>query len=279
MRTDGNSYGNLTTVKTQLGISGTTDDTSLLQSLEMASRSIDTFCGRYFYITSETKQYRGQGNRLFFNEDLLSITTLTTLKDDRSTDKTWASTDYELFPLGDTVYPKEYIELADNTTAGSFASGIKRGVQLVGLFGYGNGNSTTPYLSATTTNDGSFGATDTTFTATAGANLNIGETLLIDSEQIYITGISTNTITVQRAMNGTTGASHSTGATVNVYQYPQEIINACYLQAGRISKRWLTAYAGSSLVGSPEMSPYEVSNTLDGDVQRLLMRFKFMRIA
>ena len=51
MRKDGNSYGNLATLKTQLGISGTTNDTSLLQSLEMASRSIDTFCGRYFYIT------------------------------------------------------------------------------------------------------------------------------------------------------------------------------------------------------------------------------------
>ena len=277
MRTDGNSYGNLSTLKTQLGISGTTDDTSLLQSLEMASRSIDTFCNRYFYITSETRQYKGAGNRLFLNHDLLSITTLTTLKDDRSTDKTWATTDYELFPLGDTTYPKEWIELADNTSAGSFASGIRRGVQIAGLFGYGNGNSSTPYLSATTTNDGSFSSSDTTFTATAGANLSIGETILIDSEQMYITGISSNTITIQRAMNGTTGASHSTGATVNVYKYPQEVVNACYLQAGRISKRWQTAYASS--IGAPEMSPFEVSNNLDGDVQRLLMQFKYKRVA
>ena len=277
MRKDGNSYGNLATLKTQLDISGTTNDTSLLQSLEMASRSIDTFCERHFYITSETKQFRGAGNRLLLDTDLLTITTLTTLKDDRSTDKTWATTDYELFPLGDTVYPKEWIELADNTTAGSFASGIKRGVQIAGLFGYGNGTSSTPYISATTTNDGSFAASDTTFTATAGANLNIGETILIDDEQMYITGISSNTITIQRAMNGTTGASHSTGATVNVYQYPQEVVNACYLQAGRISKRWQTAYA--TTIGAPEMSPFEVSTNLDGDVQRLLMQFKQKKVA
>ena len=277
MRTDGNSYGNLATLKTQLGITGTGEDTPLLQSLEMASRSIDTFCNRHFFTKSETRQFRGSGNRLFLNADLLSVTTLTTLKDDRSTDKTWATTDYELFPLGDTVYPKEWIELADNTSAGSFASGIKRGVQIAGLFGYGNGNSSTPYLSATTTNDGSFGASDTDFTATAGANLNIGETLLIDSEQMYITGISSNTITIQRGMNGTTGASHSTGATVYVYKYPQEVVNACYLQAGRISKRWQTAYASS--IGAPEMSPFEVSTNLDGDVQRLLMKFKYIRVA
>ena len=277
MRKDGNSYGNLATLKTQLGITGTTGDSKLLQSLEMASRSIDVYCSRYFYITSETKQYRGQGNRLFFNEDLLSVTTFTTLKDDRSTDKTWATTDYELFPLGDTVYPKEYIELADNTTAGSFASGIKRGVQIAGMFGYGNGTSSTPYLSATTTNDGSFGASDTDFTATAGANLNIGETILIDSEQMYITNISSNTITIQRGMNGPTGASHSTGATVNVYKYPQEVENACYLQAGRIYRRWDTSYA--TTLGAPDMSPFEVSTNLDGDVQRLLMKFKHLRVA
>ena len=277
MRIDGNSYGNLTTLKTQLGITGTGEDTSLLQSLETASRSIDTYCKRHFYSKSETKQFRGSGNRLLLNADLLSITTLTTLKDDRSTDKTWASTDYELFPLGDTVYPKEWIELADNTSAGSFASGIKKGVQIAGIFGYGDGTSSTPYLSATTTNDGSFSSSDTTFTATAGANLNIGETILIDSEQMYITGISANTITIQRAMNGTSGASHSTGATVYVYQYPQEVVNACYLQAGRVSKRWHTAYASS--LGTPEMSPFDVSTALDGDVQRLLNPYRIQRIA
>ena len=154
MKTDGNSYGTLTRLKTMLGITGTGNDTELLQSLEMASRSIDAYCRRKFYVTSETTQYRGEGNRLMLYDDLLSITTFTTLKDDRSTEKTWASTDYELFPLGDTRFPKEYIELADNTTAGSFANNRRRGVQIVGLFGYGTGSSATPYESATTTNDG-----------------------------------------------------------------------------------------------------------------------------
>ena len=277
MRTDGNSYADLSTLKTMMEIAGTGNDTELLQSLESASRSIDSFCNRYFYTKSETRQFRGSGTRLLLDGDLLSITTLTTLKSDRTTDKTWASTDYELFPLGDTVYPKTWIEIADDTTAGSFASGVRRGVQIAGMFGYGNGNSSTPYLSATTTNDGSFDSSETTFTATAGANLNVGETILIDSEQIYITGISTNTITVQRAMNGTSGASHSTGATVNVYQYPQGIVNACILQAARISKRMMTAYA--TTLGASEMGPFEVTMNLDQDVQRLLTPFQEKRIA
>ena len=277
MRTDGNSYGNLADLKTQLEITGTGEDTSLLRSLETASRSLDTYCKRHFFTKSETRQFRGAGNRLFLDADLLSATTLTTLKDDRSTDKTWATTDYELFPLGDTMYPKEWIELADNTTAGSFASGIKRGVQIAGLFGYGNGNSSTPYLSATTLNDAGFDSSETTFTATAGTTLNIGETILIDSEQMYITGISTHVITVQRAMNGTTGASHANSSTVYVYKYPQEVENACYLQAGRVSKRWKTAYANQ--LGAPEMGSFEISIALDGDVQRLLNPYRVHRIA
>jgi len=276
MKTDGNSYGTLSTLKTMLDVSGTGDDTLLLQSLEMASRSVDAYCRRKFYVTSETRQFRGESSRLMLYDDLLSITTFLTLKDDRSTEKTWAATDYELFPLGDTRYPKEYIELADATTAGSFANNTRRGVQVVGLFGYGTGSSATPYESATTVNDGDFDATETTFTATAGTTLNIGETILIDSEQMYITGISTHVITVQRAMNNTTGATHANSGTVYVYKYPQEIVNACYLQAGRISKRWRTAYA--TTIGAVEMSPYDVSIGLDNDVKRLLDRFKVMRV-
>ena len=277
MNIDGNTYGNLSDLKTMLGISGTTNDNELLRSMKMASRSIDAYCGRYFYITSETRQYRGDGNRLFLYSDLLSVTTLTTLKSDRSTEKTFATTDYELFPLGDTVFPKTWIELADDTTAGSFASGRRRGVQIAGLFGYGTGLSATPYESATTTNDGSFNSTEATFTATAGANLNVGETILIDSEQMFVTGISSDTITVQRAMNGTTGASHSTGATVYVYKYPSAVTEAFYMQSARTSKRFLTAYA--TTIGASEMSPYEVSIGMDQDVRRLLMPFKETRVA
>ena len=277
MRTDGNSYGNLTTLKTMIDISGTSDDTKLLQSLEMSSRSIDSYCNRKFYSTTETKQYRGSSRTLLLYDDLLSVTTLTTLKDDRSTDKTWATTDYELFPLGDTVYPKEWIELADNTTAGSFSNNTKRGVQIVGVWGYGNGNTTTPYQSTTTLNDGDFDSSETTFTAASGSSLNIGETILINSEQMYITGISSNTITVQRAMNGTSGSSHSNGSTIYVYTYHQQIVNATYLQAGRIAKRWQTAYA--TTLGTQEMSPYEVSVGVDADVRRLIDPFKTQRIA
>ena len=277
MKTDGNSYADLSIFKTMMEITGTGNDTELLQSLESASRSIDSFCKRYFYIKSETRQFRGSGNRLLLDADLLSVTTLTTLKSDRSTDKTWATTDYELFPLGDTVYPKTWIEIADDTTAGSFASGTRRGVQIAGMFGYGNGNSSTPYQSATTLNDAGFDSSETTFTATAGTTLNIGETILLDSEQMYITGISTHVITVQRAMNGTTGASHSNGGTIYVYKYPQEITNACLLQAARISKRMMTAYA--TPIGAPEMGTFDVTMNLDQDVQRLLIPFQEKRIA
>jgi hypothetical protein len=47
-----------------------------------------------------------------------------------------------------------------------------------------------------------------------GTKFAIGGTALIDAEQISITNIVSNTLTVTRAANGTTGASHSSGALV-----------------------------------------------------------------
>ena len=50
MKTDGNSYADLSIFKTMMEITGTGNDTELLQSLESASRSVDSFCKRHFYI-------------------------------------------------------------------------------------------------------------------------------------------------------------------------------------------------------------------------------------
>lgn len=60
MRLDGNSYGNLATLKTMMDISGTGNDTELLQSLEMASRSIDAFAEDIF-ILHQKQNNSGKG--------------------------------------------------------------------------------------------------------------------------------------------------------------------------------------------------------------------------
>lgn len=61
----------------------------------------------------------------------------------------------------------------------------------------------------------------------SAANLGPAQTILVDTEQLYVTSISGNTLTVERGVNGTTAATHSGGATVYRYDYPALVVQAC----------------------------------------------------
>ena len=62
---------------------------------------------------------------------------------------------------------------------------------------------------------------------TSVTNLSAGQLILIGSEQYYIYSISSLTLTVEAGVNGTTEATHSSGATISIYQYPSDIRQAC----------------------------------------------------
>lgn len=57
-------------------------------------------------------------------------------------------------------------------------------------------------------------AATVTVAVTSGANFTVGEIILIDSERMLIVDISGNNLTVQRAVDGTTLASHNSGVTI-----------------------------------------------------------------
>ncbi len=227
-------YASIADVKGVLGITATTDDTMIRKIVESASRSIDSYCNRYFMTQSATKYFDGSGTRLWI-PDLLTVTTL---KTDEDGDGTYENTfqvvtepvDYLLYGTGledsYNTYPKTRIEIAEDSDYGSFASGIKRGVQIAGLWGYGDGISATPYIADTTITE-DLTAGESAIDVTAVTNLSAGQLILIGSEQYYIYSISTLTLTVEAGVNGTTQATHSSGATIYIYQYPSDIRQAC----------------------------------------------------
>lgn len=55
---------------------------------------------------------------------------------------------------------------------------------------------------------------DVSVLADDGTAISVGETILIDSEQVTVDVVAGNTLTVRRAVNGSTLAAHSSGATV-----------------------------------------------------------------
>lgn len=228
-----NSYASLTELKAILGISSTTDDTPMRKILEAASRAIESFTDRRFYITSETKYFNGSGPVLWI-PDLLSVTTL---KTDEDGDATFENTfqvatvpvDYFLYGGGIedglNLYPKTRIEINPNGDYGSFANGVKKGVEIAGVWGYGDGTSATPYVTTTITGTVAT-TTGISLTLSADGTIEIGHTILCESEQMYVTAVPTGYATVERGVNSSTAATHS-AKTLYYYRYPRDIMQAC----------------------------------------------------
>ena len=85
---------------------------------------------------------------------------------------------------------------------------------------------------------------------------------------MYITAIATNTLTVVRAVNGTTAATHVTAKAISVYEYPSAISEACLMMAARLWKRKDSSFA--TIIGVPEVGTMNIFRGLDLDVKLLL---------
>lgn len=254
------TYCDLATLKTAIGVTGTTDDVALLARLEAASRWIDNHCARHFYVVSEARYFTAFRSDYLCVDDLLSITALKTDEDDdRDYDYTWAATDYDLEPFNS--FPKWRISVTPQGDY-TFPSQAK-GVQITGLWGYGDGERAAPYDDSGTTTNEELDASETAVTVASGAALAIGQTILVESEQMYITGISTNDLTVVRGVNGTTAVTHATGKAIYIYRYPSLVKESCLLEASRL---WHRKDSPFGVAGSGDFGEQAVVARIDPTV-------------
>lgn len=274
-----NLYADLVKLKQRLEPTGTagsftTDyNTPLLQVLNAASRQIDMFTNRRFYVWYGTKYFDGSSDP-FDVYDLLSIDS-GGFDLDESADDTYgsevATTDYYLYPLNE--WPKTQIKTAPDGEYGGFASGIRKGIRIVGNWGYGDGESASPYFdSGDSVQNDPLTDSSSSLTVSGGGNFGEGQTLLIESEQVYISSISSQTLTILRGVNGTTAASHVQNTTIYIYQYPYDIVEACLIQAMRWWKRKDTAFG--DIVGVPELGAISIFKGLDPDVKLILNNYR-----
>lgn len=221
-----NLYCSLADVKNELGetSSDTVRDAILIMMIEDASRQADAYCNRHFFLRTATKYVDVLDARRVLIDDCLNISTLT---GDSESDGTFDGTtyaqgdtaDYVLWP--DDQWPKLMIMPAispDNALACR-----KRYLKAVGLWGYGDGESATPYRAITLTGTVAT-TTGTTLTASGAADAVIypGQTLLVGSEQMYVSAVSGTSVTVERGVNGTTAATQAAAA-MSIYKYPREV--------------------------------------------------------
>lgn len=246
-----NLYANLTDIKRTLGITGSGSDAALVVLAEAICRAIDDECGRHFYAETATRYYDGDGGaKLWLTDDLLTVTTLKTDDDgDGTYENTLAITDYWLWP--DNTNPKRRIDINPEGDFASFPSGRRR-VQLVGIWGYSNDTEAVGTLGEAV--DG----TETVITMTAGHSVSIGDTVYWGTEQAYVSGVSTNDLTVVRGVNGTTAIATAVQTDpVTRQKYASAIVQAAKMQVARFWNEQKTGYAGT--VASPDVGGFAFS--------------------
>jgi len=273
-----NSYVSvdLLTSSSVLDISATTDDTRLRLVVEAMSRIVDKLTNRHFFEFAQTRKFNGHGLTHLLIPDLISIDSSGLKTDDdvdRTFETTWATTDYLLQPpnadpttRGNSLsrpYSKLLVDPAGDEDI--FPNGADL-VQIAGKWGWWK------HLNrASETADAISSTTATSFSVSTRSSIEFGHTLLIDTEQIYVSSYSGNTLTVIRGVNGTTAATHSGGTAIDIYEYPGPIQEAVIILAARQWKRKDSAFASG--VGFPDGSFLSFKH-LDPDMRMLLSPYR-----
>lgn len=219
-------YCTLDVLKSELGETTTANDARLSRYIAQASRAIEDETGRTFIPVTATRYFDvpADGVKLFLqDDDLLSITTLS---DDTGT---ITSTYYWLYPLN--LFPKHTILLdsEDLGRAFEYDEEPNKAIAIAGQWGCCN-----DYVSPGVTLSANVSSTSATAVALS-ATVEVGWTLLVDTEAMFVSAVRGTTATVQRGANGTTAATHTSGATVYRYLVPQEIELACMELASYIN--------------------------------------------
>lgn len=184
-----NWYCTRESVKRVGSINGASKDAIIDRLIESQSRRLDLMTRRFFIPRTETRLYRWpplQRSRsivLWLDQDLLSVTTLQTKAQD-TTPTTISSSDFFVEPnnLGP---PFNRIEI-DLSSSAAFESGDtpQRSISVLGSWGYGNDT-----RSAGTVASGlASSASATTMVISDSSLIGVGDTLLIESEQIFVSG-------------------------------------------------------------------------------------------
>ena len=225
----------------------TAEDTKTDRCIRMATMDIERYTGLRFLPYTEQKffDHPEDDTTLVVGPRLLSITTFTTA----NTDTTVTSGQYYLM-CGDRYDLKPYDRIVMKSDGGRpnlYYSGTpQKANAITGVWGW-----TDDFENTGTTLDAAISSTTaTTFTSSDGSSLETGWTLLIDSEQLFVSDIDGNTVTVKRGQGGTTAATHTDATAVYRYPPPFDIEEACGIIAARLYERGATAWA--DIAGSRE---------------------------
>ena len=228
-----NTIATLHQLRQRLGLdtADTADDDRLLDALQAATAQIERLAGRRFtprLATVEHSVNPVDTSELTLDDDLLELTTLT-----NGNGSVVSSADIVILPDSGGDNPIGIIRL---TGGNSFVwdETPLRAIQINGIWGYHDHWSEAWRDSSDTVQDNPFGASATTLTVADAdgtdaesetPRFQVGQLLRIESEYLPVLAINTatNVLTVARAVNGTTAASHAQDTLIEVFQPPLDV--------------------------------------------------------
>lgn len=153
---------------------------------------------------------------------LIEATTVTSYKaTDRAESESLSegyNADYLLRPYNSS--PKVELTLNEDTAKALY--GGQQTLSILGEWGYGNDTTEEKTTTGTIATE-----TETAWGVNDASGLSSAQTILVGTEQMYITSISSNTLTVERGVNGTTASTHTAGTSVYGYIYPFLVVQVC----------------------------------------------------
>lgn len=209
-----------------LAASDTGDDPRLLAAAAAATAAIERAAGRRFLPRQKAIQHNYTSSlELLLDDDLLELTGLT-------------NGDGSLIPLNDVIpvpdeAPYGYLRLTGSSAFTWYTSPLQA-ITVSGIWGWHDRPISMWRLSGDSVQNNPLtsGATTLTVTDADGVDddsrfprFQVGHLLRIENEYLSVTAVNTvtNVLTVQRAANGTTAASHALNTPIYTYQPPAEL--------------------------------------------------------
>jgi hypothetical protein len=156
---------------------------------------------------------------LLLDEDLLAVSVLT-----NGDGTVIVSSEYVLESANE--YPKFGIRLKRGLgTTWVYDDTPEQAISIAGVWGYAP-HYPSAWKPVTTLNGAVSSTTATAVVVASDASIEVGATVKADSETMFVSAKSGNTLTVERGTLGTTAATHLTGAAVSAYQQLGDVVQA-----------------------------------------------------
>lgn len=260
------SYLGRDDLKRSLGSTMSSKDADLRRALEGVSEQIDLWVNRTFRTVQGTRYYTAHDHNVLDVDDLIGVSAIRLDQSrDRSYGTTLSTSDYELEPFNAAERREPYRTIVTAPQGSYRFDAGRRGVQVVGTWGYWQ-----ELVNVGARLSSALDATSTSFALASSTTLQPQQTFLVGSEQVYIGDLSSGGVaSVERGVNGTVAAAHTTADALSIYRYPAPVVEACRLQALRLHKR--TDAPLGVVAGGLDVTEGVVQVLrLDPDVEKLL---------